>query len=379
MISARLLFPAAAAVIGGSFVTSSPGDHAPTDGMTTGAPDIQSAGPLALGPGGVLFVGDSKGASVFALSLPRATAPSASATLAVPELDAKIAAILGTTPNEIRVRDMVVDTVARTVYLSVARGRGPDAQPALMRVTANGAVEAVRLDSVTFSKLELEAAPGVDQGFAHSAWRNAKRRNFSVTDVGFVNGELYVTGVTNEEFASSLHRAPFPFNGRSPFTRVSMYHTSHGMFETEAPIETFIPMTLGGEQFLIAGYACTPIAKFPISGLAKDAKLRGTTVMELGSGNRPDDMMTLRRDGEDYLLIVNSSRGLTRVRGSELVRARSLTSPVEETAGAPFKTLDLKGIRAIEPYAGSSLVVLQKNADSTLALRTMDASVFVNK
>jgi hypothetical protein len=379
MLSARLLLPAAAAVLGGSLVASSSRDRSPTAGMVTGAPDIQSAGPLALGPGGVLFVGDSKGASVFALSLPRVAHPAGSATLDVPRLDAKIAAILGTTPNEIRVRDMVVDTVGRTVYLSVARGRGPDAKPALVRVTANGAVEAVRLDSVTFSKLELEAAPSADQGFSHSAWRNAKRRNFSVTDVGFVNGELYVTGVTNEEFASSLRRAPFPFNGRSPFTHVSMYHTSHGMFETEAPIETFIPMTLGGEQFLIAGYACTPIAKFPMNGLVKDAKLRGTTVMELGSGNRPDDMMTLRRDGEDYLLIVNSSRGLTRVRGSDLVRARSLTRPIEETGGAPFKTLDLKGIRAIEPYAGSSLVVLQRNADSTVSLRTMDASVFLGK
>ena len=40
---------------------------AANSGMTTGTPDIKSAGPLAFGPDGILFVGDPKGAAIFAI------------------------------------------------------------------------------------------------------------------------------------------------------------------------------------------------------------------------------------------------------------------------------------------------------------------------
>ncbi|MCH8830480.1 MAG: hypothetical protein IID45_12965, partial [Planctomycetes bacterium] len=36
-------------------------------GLKEGTPDLKSAGPLAFGPGGILFVGDTTGAAVFAL------------------------------------------------------------------------------------------------------------------------------------------------------------------------------------------------------------------------------------------------------------------------------------------------------------------------
>ena len=36
-------------------------------GMKTGTPALKSAGPLAFGPDGVLFVGDTKAATLFAI------------------------------------------------------------------------------------------------------------------------------------------------------------------------------------------------------------------------------------------------------------------------------------------------------------------------
>jgi hypothetical protein len=344
--------------------------------MTTGEAKLQSAGALALGPGGVIFVGDSRGASVYALALGDAPAARDAAPVDVANVDTKIAALLGTTRSEITLNDMVANPAAGVVYLSVTRGRGPDARPAIVRVRPGGVVQQVRLDSVTFSKLDIEGAPAVDQGFVHPAWRNSKRRDYTVTALQFTDGELYVSGVTNEEFASSLRRVAFPFNGTSSLTKVSMYHTSHGMYETEAPIATFLPVTIGTERMILAGYLCTPLAMFPMSGLTSKGSLRGSTVIELGSGNGPRDIVTFERGGDAYVTVATGRGWMARVKASALAHAPNLTSPIEKSGGVPFVTPALKGVREIEAMGKSSFVILQMGADSTFSLRTVDSSVF---
>jgi len=348
-------------------------DHL-TAGLTTGAPAVLSAEALALGPDGVVFVGDSRGAAVYALALGDKPA-SASAPLDIANVDAKIAALLGTTRSEIVINDMVANPTASTVYLSVTRGRGPDAKPALVRVTPTGALEQVRLDSVTFSKLDIEQAPAANQKFVHPAWRNSMRRDYTVTALNFSDGELYVSGVTNEEFASSLRRVAFPFNGKSAVTKVSMYHTSHGMYETEAPIAAFLPVSLGGERVILAGYLCTPLATFSLKGLTAGGSLRGKTVIELGSGNGPRDIATFERAGERYVVVATGRGWMARFRETDLARAPGLASPVDDKAGVVFETPDLKGVREIEPMSKNTFVVLQRNADNTFALRTVDSRV----
>ena len=44
-------------------------------------------------------------------------------------------------------------------------------------------------------------------------------------------------------------------------------------------------------QYLLAGYTCTPLVKFPIADLKAGAKVRGTTIGEFGAGNRVLDMI----------------------------------------------------------------------------------------
>src|ERR1044072_8759958 len=58
-----------------------------TTGMTTGEAKLQSAGALALGPGGVIFVGDSRGAAVYALALGDAPATGNAAPVDVSNVD----------------------------------------------------------------------------------------------------------------------------------------------------------------------------------------------------------------------------------------------------------------------------------------------------
>ena len=345
-----------------------------TAGMTTGAAGMQSIGPLALGPGGVLFAGDSKGAAVYALALGDNGAAAAPAQLT--DVGTKVAALLGTTRRDIAINDMVANPTSGVVYFSVTRGKGPDAQPAIVRVMPNGVLQQIRLDSVTFSKLDLERAPSPEQRFVHSAWSGSKRRDYSVTALNFSDGELYVSGVTNEEFASSLRRVAFPFNGKTSVTKVSMYHTSHGMYETEAPIASFLPVTLGGEKMILAGYLCTPLATFPMKGLTAGGSLRGSTVIELGSGNGPRDIATFERGSEQFVVVATGRGWMARVNAKQLAGAPALSTPVDARAGVPFVMPALKGVREIEPLAKNAFLILQLAADSTLSMRTVDNSVF---
>ena len=55
------------ALVAAVFIVSTANAADLTDSLKKGAPGLKSAGPLAFGPEGILFVGDTQGASVFAL------------------------------------------------------------------------------------------------------------------------------------------------------------------------------------------------------------------------------------------------------------------------------------------------------------------------
>ena len=89
------------------------------------SPQPASLGALEFGPEGVLFAADPKGAAVFALEVGGADAR-AEAAMKIEKLDDKIAALLGTKSDQIRINDLVIDPRSGAAYLSVSRGLGPD-------------------------------------------------------------------------------------------------------------------------------------------------------------------------------------------------------------------------------------------------------------
>jgi hypothetical protein len=66
-----------------------------TESLKMGTPDIKSAGPLAFGPDGVLFIGDRQAAAIFAIDTGDRT-PAPAGPFKVQGIDEKIAATLGT-------------------------------------------------------------------------------------------------------------------------------------------------------------------------------------------------------------------------------------------------------------------------------------------
>lgn len=50
--------------------------------------------------------------------------------------------------------------------------------------------------------------------------------------------KLYISGISNTDFASTLKVVDFPFNGVQNSASIEIYHTTHDQKETRAPIRT---------------------------------------------------------------------------------------------------------------------------------------------
>ena len=149
-----------------------------------------------------------------------------------------------------------------------------------------------------YSSVSLPDAP-------QPTWATAARepRLETITDIAFVNGNVIVAGLSNEEFSSSLRSIPFPFTGRLKGAGIEIYHGSHGRFETNAPVRTFVAYKIQKQPYILAAYTCTPLVKIPVSDLKPGSKVKGTTIAELGNRNRPLDMIVYHKDGKDYILM----------------------------------------------------------------------------
>ena len=82
------------------------------------------------------------------------------------------------------------------------------------------------------------------------------------------------------------------------------------------------------EPYLLAAYTCTPLVKVPVADLKAGAHVKGTTIAELGNRNRPLDMIVYQKDGKDYLLMTNNSRGVMKIPTEGAGTAESITEPV---------------------------------------------------
>jgi hypothetical protein len=327
---------------------------------------LQTIGPLAFGPDGVLFAADRQAATIYAIDLGAQASGGAPGAKDVPGIDQQIASILGTDPKQVQVTDLAVHPKTRNVFISVMRGTGAEAKPGLLRVDGAGKIEIVSLDGLKMSKAALPNAPNAATG-----QRNPRME--SVTDMAFIDGKLVIAGLSNEEFASKLRTIPYPFKDVDNGASVEIYHGNHGQFETRSPVISFVPYKLDNSPYLIAGYTCTPLVKFPVSSLTPGAKVMGTTIAELGNRNRPTDMVVYRKDGKDYLLIANTSRGVMKVPTDKFTSAPGITEPVKtETGGVGFEPVTaLKGVEQLDLLDNQRAIVLMRGEGGALSLQAV--------
>ena len=337
----------------------------------SGKPDLKSAGQLAFGPEGVLFVGDTQGAAIFAIGVGPASGGKSSGEFKVEGVDGKLAALLGTKAGDILINDMAVQPGSSTVYLSASRGRGPDAEPVIATVNSAGKVALVPLDNVPYAKVTLTNVPGLedkDRG-------GNSRRQEAITDMHYLNGKVFVAGLSNEDFTSRMRAISFPFAEADKGADIGIYHGAHGKFETQSPVRTFTPFNIGGEPHLLAAYQCTPLVTVPVSALKAGAKVEGKTVAELGNMNRPLDMISYQKDGRPYLLLANNKRGVMKINPETIAQQEGIKDPVRGggKAGLPYDTIDeLKGVEHLDKLGDShALLLVRTGEDKHLNLESV--------
>ena len=317
-----------------------PGVHAAnwTADMKDGKPAFKSMGPITFGPDGILFIADTKAAAITAIATGDAKPTSGDKALKVDGINQKVAGLLGTSADQILIDDMVVNPISRNAYLAVSRGRGPDAVPVLVRVKTDGQLEVVALDNVKFARAELPDAPV--EGVAGQPNRQSNPRQESITDIAFFEDRVLLAGLSNEEFSSTFRAIPFPFKTVANGTSVEIYHGSHGQFETRSPVRTFVAFKIGNEPHLLAAYTCTPLVEIPVKDLKPGAKIKGKTIAELGNRNRPLDMIVYQKDGKDYLLLANSSRGIMKISTDQIEHMENITARVSDKKGLAYETIE---------------------------------------
>jgi hypothetical protein len=333
--------------------------------VVAAAAPFQSIGPLTFGPDGVLFAADREAAAIYALELGSAASGGAPGTKAIDGIDQQIASMLGTDVREIAITDLAVHPKTRNAFISLMRGQGASAKPVLLRVDGAGKIELVDVAKLKSSRVTLPNPPQATTGA-----RNPRRD--SITDMAYQDGRLYVAGLSNEEFASKLRSVGYPFSAVDEGVSVEIFHGAHGQFETRSPVYTFVPYKVGNESSLIAGYLCTPLVKFPLSSLKPGGKVMGTTIAELGNGNRPLDMVLFRKDGKDFLLMSNTSRGVMKIPTDRFATEPGIKTPVKDKAGVPYETIQtMKDVEQLDLLNDTQSIVLARSAAGALNLQAV--------
>ena len=335
-------------------------------GFTMGTPEIKSLSSLTFGPEGVLFIGDSKSAIVFAIDTKDSKRSTQSGTTDIQNIDQKIAAALGTSPDKIMITDMVVNPLSKKIYISV---QNSDGTPVLLRLE-NGKLQSVPMKDISYSSIALNNVPAEDA----KDQRGRPMRVSAISDIAYADGKLMVSGISNQEFASTFRSIAFPFSNKQDQSSLEIFHAAHGRYETNAPIRTFTTSTIKGKNYLIASYTCTPLVIFPLDDLKNGTHIKGRTVAEMGNGNTPVDMLTLNTSGEKYLLMGNSSRPAAKLKYKDIESFQgSLTEKASTTyAGVPFEVSERKNVIQMDKFDDSRVVLIQKSTSGSTDLLTIN-------
>jgi len=110
--------------------------------------------------------------------------------------------------------------------------------------------------------------------------------------------------------------------------------------------------------------------KIPVSSLQPGAKVKGTTIAELGSGNQPLDMISYNKAGHAFILLNNSNRGVMKLAADNLETYKPITAP-SDIAGVPYETIKaLTGVQQLDKVDDTMAAILV-GAGSGTELKTI--------
>lgn len=343
--------------------------------MTRGTVAMGSAGPITFAPDGTLFLGDTYGGAVWAVDLEEAA--DSDGIVALDNVDGRVASLLGVSRDQVRIHDLAVSPVSRAVYVTASRVdydddnniknlRRPGATPHLIRIDGGGSVTEVDLTSVMFQQADIR-----DVRKQELDRRGNDRRAFSILEMSFVDGTLYVSGMSNEEWSSKLRRLAYPFTGDGESNAIKIFHTAHGRWETGAPARVFVPYQADGETRIFAGFSCTPLVDFSVAEMDRKERVEGKTIAELGAGNHVLDMIRVELDGETYFLLANHLHPFMRLALEDFDGAAKLTKSTN-MAGIDRDPMNLMDGVTRLANDGEARVVFLRETDDGVSLGVVE-------
>ena len=334
------------------------------DAFEFGSPNIESIHAITFGPEGILFIGDSKSATIFALDTKDVISNVDAKDIDVKNIDELISKALGTEVDNIVIQDMAINPISKRIYIAVHH---VDGTPVLITVE-DGNMGHFDFSEISYSKVALNHAVAVDS----KDRRGRSLRKWAISDLDYFDGKVLVSGLSNKEFSSAMTMIPFPFNQGEELATLEIWHAAHGKFETHSPVKTFTTANINGEAFIVASYTCTPLVLFPLNSLKPGQHVKGRTVAELGNRNTPLDIISMEKDGKSYILLANSSRALMKISYEKLAAfSDDLTEPVpgnSETAGVDFISLPLVNVLQLDKLDEDRFVMLQRRSNGDLDL-----------
>lgn len=332
------------------------------------AADVKSISAITFGPDGTLFIGDSKSATVFAITT-KDTKKGKPSAYNIKNIDKKIASVLGTEAANMIITDMAVNPVSKKLYIAV---QSSDGTPVLLKLEGE-TLEAVPLKDMNATAVVLNSAPAEDA----KDGRGRPLRVSTISDIGFADGKLLVSGLSNKQFASTFRSIPYPFTDKQGEATLEIYHAAHGRYETSAPIRTFTTATINNKKYIVASYTCTPLVLFPMDELKPGMHVKGRTVAEMGSGNTPIDIITLGKGSESYLMMANTKHPVAKVEYKSIAQFEgTLTEPVKGTAGVSFTATPMTNVLQMDKLDDKQVVMLQKKANGDVDLWTANDSAY---
>ena len=335
--------------------------------MPATAGTVRSVGAMTFIDANTLVVADWRAGEIHALQLP----PAAAVTprpFNLMNVSSPIARALRVSADQLRFEDMAFRPGTELAYISLSiTGKKSISRPALVAVDAAGAVTVLDLKRTPRTSAEIKSRPAADKFF----WRDIPEATLTVTDLVYFDGKLYVAGLSNASFASTLRVYDFPFTGGATATSIEMYHPVHNEWETRAPIRKMAVVTLNGEPSLVAAFTCSPLVTIPLKDLKDGAHVTGKTIAELGWGSAPVDMVTFDRGQEPMVLLTHSHKSADLMSVSAIAKASAetgLTTPIT------WPSAPLLGLKSTYiPIAGVAHLGTQ-DADFFGALRRDEAS-----
>mgnify|MGYP003638398303 CR=1 FL=1 len=258
-----------------------------------GAPDIGRIDVVSFAPENVLLIGDGQKARIIAVKVSDAPR-SEEAFEPIKNLNSEIAGRLGVPAEDAEILDLAVNPESGIPYLAVRKQ--DDKTYVILRIQPNREIELVSLSDVEYASIPMLNGDGAPIS--------------KITDVVWVGDRLVAAGRASDAFASKIFAVDGPIDHDKPGQVYSAetYHISHRRWETKAPMSVMIPYQENGKNYIVGAFSCTPVVKYPIDDLEPGAKIKGISMIELGSGNRPIDMFAYDAEGAGSSILTNTFR-----------------------------------------------------------------------